>query len=134
MHSSRLRRKVITARAAVVLIALMPALAIPANAFAGGFTAHLYVPGNTHQPKVGNWRIKVTATRGSQKLSGNVRYRFFFQGMLVSTQAGGSFKNGVFYNTLMWPKRAVGHTITLQVVVVTHYGTAYLNWWIKVKQ
>ena len=37
-------------------------------------TARLYA--TTHQPKVGNWPIKVTATRGSQKLSGTVNYRF----------------------------------------------------------
>lgn len=134
MRSSRLHRKVTATRAAVLLIALAAALAVPANALAGGFTAHLYVPGNTHQPKVGNWRIKVTATRGKQKLSGHVHYNFLFEGMVVSTQAGYSFKNGVYHDTLMWPKRAVGHTITLQVVVVTRYGTDDLNWWIKVRQ
>ncbi len=133
MQPLRLHRKALAPRSVLLLTALIAALAFPANALAGGFTAHLYVPHNTHQPKVGNWRIKVTATRGTQKLSGTVSYRFLFQGAVVSTQSGGKFTHGVFYNTLVWPKRAVGHTITLQVVVRTHYGTDYLNWWIKVR-
>jgi len=108
------------------------ALSVPASALAGGFTAHLYA--NGHQPKVGNWPIRVTATRGSQKLSGTVRYRFFYSGQLVSTQAGGHFSHGVWRDYLAWPARAVGHTITLQVVVSTRYGTDYINWWIKVRR
>jgi hypothetical protein len=108
------------------------ALALPASALAGGFTAHLYAPG--HQPTVGSWRIKVTAARGSQQLSGSVNYRFFYQGQVVSHQPGHRFTRGVYYDTLKWPAGAVGHTITLQVVVSTRYGTDYLNWWIKVRR
>jgi hypothetical protein len=133
MQPPRLHGKALAPRSILLLTALMAALAFPANALAGGFTAHLYVPNKTHQPKVGKWPIKVTATRGAQKLSGTVAYRFFYRGTLVSRQAGGKFTHGVFYNTLVWPKRAVGYTITLQVVVRTHYGTDYLNWWIKVR-
>ncbi len=133
MQPPRLHRKALAPRTVLLLTAVMAALAFPTSALAGGFTAHLYVPNKTHAPKVGNWRIKVTANRGSQKLSGTVSYRFLFQGTVVSTQPGGPFRNGVFYNTLTWPKRSVGHTITLQVVVKTRYGTDYLNWWIKVR-
>jgi hypothetical protein len=107
------------------------ALAWPASALAGGFTARLYAP--NHQPKVGSWRIKVTATRGGQKLSGSVNYRFLYQGQVVSRKPGYRFTHGVYYDTLKWPRQAVGHTITLQVVVSTRYGTDYLNWWIKVR-
>ena len=113
------------------LVIAIVALALPAAAQAGGFTARLYAPG--HQPRVGKWSIKVTATRGRQKLSGSVSYRYLFQGVVVSTQPGGSFTRGVFRDTLTWPRRAVGHTITMQVVVRTRYGTDYLNWWIKVR-
>lgn len=115
----------------LALLAALVVMALPATALAGGFTAHLYVP--NHQPKVGRWPIKVTATRGSQKLSGSVSYRFLLNGTQVSKQPGYSFTHGVYYDTLVWPKRAVGHTITLQVVVKTRYGTDYLNWWIKVR-
>jgi hypothetical protein len=133
MQPSRLHRKALAPRSVLLLAAVTAALVFPANALAGGFTAHLYAPNNTHRPKVGNWRIKVTATRGTQKLSGSVHYRFFFQGMYIRSEPAGSFKHGVFYNTLTWPKDAIGRTITLQVVVSTHYGTDYLNWWIKVR-
>ncbi len=107
-------------------------LALPAPALAGGFTARLYAP--NHQPRVGNWRITVTATRGRQKLSGRVDYRFLYQGTVVSRQPGHGFTGGVFRDTLKWPARAIGRTITLQVVVSTRYGTNYLNWWIKVRR
>jgi hypothetical protein len=107
------------------------ALATAPSALAGGFTARLYAP--THTPKVGRMSIEVTATRGSQRLSGSVKYRFLYSGQLVSTQPGHSFSNGVFRDALIWPKRSVGYTITLQVVVKTSYGTDYLDWWIKVR-
>ena len=115
----------------VALIAAIVAFALPASAVAGGFTARLYAP--SHQPRVGKWSIKVTATRGRQKLSGSVSYRYLFQGVVVSTQPGGHFTRGVYRDTLTWPRRAVGHAITMQVVVQTRYGTDYLNWWIKVR-
>src|SRR5579871_6783620 len=120
-------RKAIAHSAALVLIALTPALALPASAAASGFTARLYAP--NHTPKVGGWRITVTANHGSRKLSGTVSYWFLYQGIVVSKQPGGKFTRGVFHNTLIWPKRAVGHTITLKVVVNTRYGTDYLDWW-----
>ena len=69
--------------------------------------------------------------RGSQKLSGTVNYRFLYLGQVVSRQPGRSFTHGVCYDTLKWPRKAVGHTITLQVVVSTRYGTDYLNWCLK---
>jgi hypothetical protein len=115
----------------LALVAALAVMALPATASASGFTAHLYV--STHQPKVGRWPIKVTATRGSQKLSGGVSYRFLLYGTQVSKQPGHSFTRGVYYDTLIWPKKALGHTITLQVVVRTRYGTDSLNWWIKVR-
>jgi hypothetical protein len=115
----------------LALLAALVVMAVPATASAGGFTAHLYI--STHQPKVGYQPIKVTATRGSQKLSGSVSYRFLLNGTQVSKQPGHSFTHGVYYDKLKWPQKAVGHTITLQVVVKTKYGTDYLNWWIKVK-
>jgi len=123
----RLRRL----RPALAGAVAVAALALPASALAGGFTAHLYAP--SHQPKVGSWRIKVTATRGRQKLSGSVNYRFLYQGQVVSEKPGHKFTRGVYYDTLKWPRAAVGHTITLQVVVSTRYGTDYENWWIKVR-
>lgn len=117
-------------RAIVVLLVATVALGLPAGALAGGFTATLYP--SSHTPKVGSWPVKVTATRGRQKLSGSVSYQFLFQGQVVKKEPGHSFRNGVYHDTLQWPKAAIGHTITLQVVVRTRYGTDDLDWWIKV--
>lgn len=119
-------------RARVALLVAVGALALPAGALAASFTAHLSI--GTHQPKVGKQHLTVTATRGRAKLSGSVHYRFLWHGQVVSTQPGGRFSHGVYHDTLAWPKRAVGNTITLQVVVTTRYGTRYLNWWIKVRR
>jgi hypothetical protein len=129
MHKVRLFP---TLRPLLPVVVAVAALAVPASALAGGFTARLYAP--NHQPKVGSWRITVTATRGRQKLSGTVKYRFLSNGAVVGRRPGHSFTGGVFHDTLQWPSEAVGHTITLQVVVTTRYGTDYLNWWIKVRQ
>jgi hypothetical protein len=115
----------------LAVLAALAVMALPATALASGFTAHLHVP--SHQPKVGKWPLRVTATRGSQKPSGSVSFRFLLDGTQVSKQPGHSFTRGVYYDTLIWPKRAVGHPITLQAVVRTRYGTDYLNWWIKVR-
>jgi hypothetical protein len=131
MRFFRHNARTVGLRDAVLILVAAVALALPASAWAGSFSARLYAP--NHQPKVGKWRIKVTARRGRQKLSGTVSYRFLYAGQVVSTQPGGSFNHGVFHNTLTWPRRAVGHTITLQVVVKTRYGTDYLDWWIKVR-
>jgi hypothetical protein len=114
---------------ALLLIAL--ALAVPSVAAASGFTAKLYAP--THTPKVGNERITVTVTRGTQKLSGSVNYHFLFDGQVVKEEPGHSFKGGVYHDTLQWPKDAVGHRITLQVVINTRYGTDYIDYWIQVR-
>ena len=62
----------------LAVFAALAVMALPTTALASGFTAHLYA--STHQPKVGRWPIKVTATRGSQKLSGSVSYRFLLDG------------------------------------------------------
>ena len=106
-------------------------LALPGSALASGFTAHLFL--STHQPKVGIQPVKVTATRGRQKLSGTVNYQFFLGTTMVSHKPGHSFRNGSFRDPLKWPAEAVGHTITLRVVVKTRYGTDNLNWWIRVR-
>jgi hypothetical protein len=119
-------------RSVVALLALVAALAVPATAFAGGFSARLIAHG--HTPRVGLWPLTVTATRGAKKLSGTVRYQYLYQGSIVRKTSGGSFRHGVYHDELKWPTQAVGHKITLQVVVNTKYGTDYLNWWIRVRR
>ena len=118
-------------RPVFLVIAVAVALALPASALAGGFSATLKI--GSHEPKVGAQPITVTATRGSQKLSGTVRFQFLYQGTIVSKQPGGKLSNGVYRTKLLWPARAIGHTVTLQTVVQTKYGTDKLNWWIRVR-
>lgn len=109
------------------------ALAVPASASAAAFTAHLHAP--NHSPVAGKkWAITVTATHGSAKLSGSVRYQFLYGGTVVGNQKGGSFKHGVFHDTLLFPKRSVGYPLTLRVVVKTRYGTVYIPWTVNVRK
>ena len=135
MTSSHPARRMASARAArrlAFILVLAAALALPASALAAGFTARLTAP--NHRPiATKKWPITVTATRGSAKLAGTVSYRFLSYGTIVHTAKGGSFKHGVFHDTLVWPGEAVGHPLTLQVVVKTGYGTVYLSWWIQVQ-
>jgi hypothetical protein len=116
---------------AIAVIVALGAAMFPGAALASAFTSKLTIP--THTPKVGKEKITVTAVKGSTKLSGTVRYQFLFDGQVVSKQPGGSFKNGVYHDSLIWPAEAVGHKITLQVVVKTKYGTDLLDWWIQVQ-
>lgn len=117
-------------RRTLVLLVASAGLALPTSALASGFRARLQI--GTHTPKVGLQSIKVTATRNGHKLSGTVKYQFLYNGTVVSTQPGGRFRHGVYRDKLDWPRRAVGHRITLQVVAKTRYGTDRLRWWIRV--
>lgn len=107
------------------------ALALPASASAAGFTARLKAP--NHTPTAGKkWPITVTAKRHRKKLKGSVRYEFLFQGQVVSHQPGHRFKHGAYHDKLLWPGAAIGHKLTLRVVVKTHYGTDRIDWKIRV--
>ncbi|HEX4010697.1 MAG TPA: hypothetical protein VHX62_11835 [Solirubrobacteraceae bacterium] len=119
-------------RRALFALVVAAALALPASALAAGFTAQLSAP--NHRPIANKkWPITVKATRGTTQLAGTVSYRFLSYGTIVHTAKGGSFKHGVFHDTLVWPGEAVGHPLSLQVVVKTRYGTDYLSWWIQVR-
>jgi hypothetical protein len=119
-------------RGSLALAVVALALVIPAAASAAPFTARLSAP--NHQPKANKkWWITVTATHGSTKLNGSVDYSFLFDGQVVSRYPGHAFTHGHFRDWLLFPKRAIGHTITLQINVHTNYGTVKLPWWIKTK-
>lgn len=118
--------------ASVVMAAVALGLAIPVAASAAAFTAHLTAP--NHQPIANKrWPITVTVTRGRAKLSGSVRYEFAFNGQVVSHQPGHKFTGGVYRDKLLFPKKAVGYTLSLRVIVTTSYGTVDLPWWIKAR-
>jgi hypothetical protein len=119
-------------RSSLALIATALALARPSSASAAAFSARLSAP--RHSPTAGKaWVITVTATHGRTKLSGSVRYQFLFQGEVVSTQPGHSFTRGVYRDKLLFTGDAVGHALTLRVVVRTSLGTVNLNWAVQAR-
>lgn len=120
-------------RALLILSIATVAVALPASALAGGFTARLSAP-NHHPVANTKWHITVTATRSGHKLSGTVSYRYLSFGAVVGHGVGGSFAHGVYHDTIIWPGEAIGHPLTFQVVVRTRYGTDYLNWSVEVRR
>jgi hypothetical protein len=119
-------------RASLVIVGLALALALPASASAAPFTAHLKAP--NHTPTANKrWPITVTASHGRTKPGGVVRYEFLFDGQVVGHAPGHGFRNGVFHDRLLFPSRAVGHAITLRVIVKTRFGTVNLDWNVKTR-
>jgi len=119
-------------RAALVMAGLVLALAAPAAASAAAFSAKLTAP--NHTPTANKkWPITVTVTRGQTKLSGSVRYQFLFQGQVEASRPGHAFSRGVYHDTLLFPGEAIGHVLSLHVIVTTKYGTVALPWWIKTR-
>jgi hypothetical protein len=119
-------------RATRALAVLAVALAIPAAASASGITAHFSAP--NHQPTANKkFPITVTARKGATKLNGTVSYAFLLGSTVEARRPGHRLRNGVCHDTLLFPKAAIGHTITLQTIVTTRYGTVKFNWWIKTK-
>ncbi len=125
-------------RGAVAVLASAAALAAPAAlpgpavAASPGITAKLSAP--THTPKVGGEKISITVTKGKLKLSGSVKYQFYFPGLgLVSTQPGHKFTNGLYRDTLLWPASAVGKKLTVKIIITTPYGTTSIDYWFEVR-
>jgi hypothetical protein len=113
------------------------ALLIPSAASAAAFTAKVHFP--NHNPVAGKtWVITWTATKGRTKLSGSDSYQFFIgntsSGSPVRTEPGVSFRNGAGRDTLKFPGEAVGHQLTLVVVIKTSAGTVKVPWLLTTKQ
>jgi hypothetical protein len=127
----------------LVLIAVLVAAFLISAAAAQAFSAKLKASG--HHPKAGKpYPIKVIAHRGNGKpMHANSYYHFLFNGTVVKScaprpharnhhkcptgkphQFFGSYKDILFF-----PKAAVGHPLTFQVVVHgRHAGTKKLNY------
>jgi hypothetical protein len=119
-------------RASLVIVGLVLALALPAAASAAPFTAHLKAP--NHSPIANKkWPITVTASHGRTRPGGVVRYEFLFQGQVVGHAPGHGFRRGVFHDSLLFPNAAIGHPLTLRVIVKTRFGTVNLNWKVKAR-
>jgi len=90
------------------------------TAAAAGPAIALRVATASPEPTAGKlWPIVVTAT---PKVNGVVSYRFLFNGSQVSHQPGGAMRDGVYRDTLLFPARAEGVPLTLEVVLKTSDG------------
>jgi hypothetical protein len=89
-----------------------------------------------HTPVVNRkWPLVLDVTRGRERLSGNVRYEFLYQGQVVSHQPGHRFKHGVYRDTMKFPANSLGEPLTLRVIVtVPHMGTEHIDWAIHSKR
>jgi hypothetical protein len=122
---------------ALASLAAAIALLIPSAASAAAFSAKVHFP--NHNPIAGkNWVITWTATKGRTKLSGSDSYQFFIgntsSGSPVRTEPGVSFRNGAGRDMLKFPGEAVGHQLTLVVVIKTSAGTVKVPWLLTTKQ
>jgi hypothetical protein len=129
----RVRRVAVAVAGIVAAFALL----IPSAASAAAFTAKVHFP--NHNPTAGKtWVITWTATKGRTKLSGSDSYQFFIgktsSGSPVRSEPGVSFKNGKGRDTLKFPAEAVGHQLTLVVVIKTSAGTVRVPWLLTTKQ
>ena len=128
---TRCVRRMLAALAA--LAALWGVAAAPSAHAAARFTATFHA--STHRPRANTkWRITVTATRNGRQLAGTVNYRYLYNGTPVSSRRGGSFRHGVYHDTIIWPARSIGYPLTFEAVVRTRYGTVLLRWWIRVRR
>ncbi len=130
---SRVRRVSIAFAGLVAAFALL----VPGTASAAAFSAKVHFP--NHNPIAGKtWVITWTATKGRSKLSGSDSYQFFIgrstSGSPVRTEPGVSFRNGKGRDTLKFPGEAVGHQLTLVVVIKTSAGTVKVPWLLTTKQ
>jgi hypothetical protein len=126
-------------RVSIALAGLVAGLALilPSAASAAAFTAKVHFP--NHNPIAGKtWVITWTATKGRTKLSGSDSYEFFegktSSGPPLRTEPGVSFKNGKGRDTFNFPAEAVGHQLTLVVVIKTSAGTVKVPWLLTTKQ
>jgi hypothetical protein len=121
----------------------------------GSFSAKLHVIRDGHKPRTWRriferdrrirawdalWPIKVTARKGSRKISGGkVFYQFLFSGRVVACRTVKApykprFHNGVFRDRIEWPERSIGLPLTFRVVVRTKYGVRNLDYKVVVQK
>jgi hypothetical protein len=122
---SALRRLLLTLTGVIAVLAVLAP-----SALASGFTLHVKFP--NHYPVVGKaWRITITATKGSRKLNGTIKYVFKTPVGNMTRPATVKVKNGVAHDSIKFPGDAAGHRLPMEVVVTTSAGTDTVNWWVK---
>lgn len=133
---SRLLRRVSVATAASATAAALLApgvasasppavLAVPTAHAAVAFGARVIFPkGNPVANK--KWHVTLQAWKGARKLHAKDRYEFLLGSSVVAHRPGVSFF-GTGHDTLTFPGAAVGHELTLRVLITTKYGTRGFN-------
>lgn len=122
----------ITRRTVTALAAFGAAFAlVTTGAAASRISVRVHFP--NHHPVMNRpWVITWTATRGHRRLSGSDRYAFYIgnraSGSPVRTAKGVRFSHGHGRDTLKFPPAAVGHQLTLKVIVATRSGTVGIPW------
>jgi hypothetical protein len=137
LSPSTIARRVSRTSIALAGLAVTLALIVPSAASAAAFSAKVHFP--NHNPIAGKtWVITWTATKGHTKLSGSDSYEFFegktTSGPPLKTEPGVSFKNGKGRDTFKFPAEAIGHQLTLVVVIKTSAGTVKVPWLLTTKQ
>ena len=123
------RRSGLAAAGAVATLAV----ALPTAASANGFTAHVHFP--NHTPVMNKkWPITVTATKNGRKLNGKLKYQFLLGSTVEATRPGHRIRHGIAHDTLKFPPAAVGHKLTLRVLVITRYGTDRVSWTVTTRK
>ena len=124
-------------RASIALVVALT-LIIPSAASAAAFSAKVHFP--NHNPIAGkNWVITWTATKGRTKLSGSDSYQFFSgrstSGSPVAHRARRLVqeREGPRHVGRSRPM-AVGHQLTLVVVIKTSAGTVKVPWLLTTKK
>lgn len=121
----------------------------------GRFSAKLHVIRDGHRPRTWRrifdrdrrirawdalWPIKVTARKGSRRISGGkVFYQFLFSGRVVACRTVKApyrprLRNGVFRDRIEWPERSIGLPLTFRVVIETKYGVRNLDYAVVVQK
>jgi hypothetical protein len=113
-------------------------LASPTASPSVSWTAKLTAPG--HHPKARKrWPVKIVAkTEGGKPVSGTVQYNFLFGGQVVQVRSCLDHGNtpckfkGTYKDVLHFPRRAIGHPLTLRFIVKTRFGTKNIDYAITV--
>ncbi|HWV87919.1 MAG TPA: hypothetical protein VNZ62_20890 [Capillimicrobium sp.] len=131
---------------ATIVVAAGLAAATAAPVSAAPFVAKLRAP--NHTPKAGgkDWRITVSVRSPSGRpLRATATYQFLYNGQVVASRHPNpgharsgkrpyAFR-GSYRDTILWPKRAAGYTLTFRVVVaVRGQGRENLDWRVRVRR
>ena len=116
--------------------AAQPSTATSPTVTSGPVRATLH--GANHTPasnKSWTYSVRVTDAAG-HPLAGTASTEFVFNGIVVGHESPGALpvRNGVLNDSLTFPPAALGHPLTVVVVVHTSAGSVALGWPVSVKQ